>query len=342
MAEYASPYPRIEPDALKITDRDGGLLRYEAHPDLVAAANAALAVERPLLLTGEAGCGKTDFARAVAHALLGTQDKLESCYVRSDSRARDLLYEYDSLRRYGDAQTEDHRARAQDPRTYVDLKPLGRALLAPTPKPDVPNVVLIDEIDKAPRDLPNDLLQEIDQGFFEIQELSDSASAARASAIDIDDHATYRFRMAPPSGALRPFTIITSNVERQLPDPFLRRCVFFHIPFPEEESLRAILRSRFAGQPAELISDTVSVFMAFRGVSELTKKPSTSELIDWFRVLTKVHVRDSVQAELKALVAKLDPKRPSDSPWRDIPALPCLVKLREDLLTLNALPGSPA
>lgn len=231
---YRPPeYPRIRAERLR--GREGHV--YRADAGLLAAANAALALEMPLLLTGEAGCGKTDCAYAVASALVedrevtpGESDLLE-CYVRSDSRAQDLLYQYDALGRFGDASHGGPAGarRAEEVRNYIELRPLGRALMSAGLR-----VVLIDEIDKAPRDLPNDLLRELDQGHFEIPEIpaADDQSGETATPIDPDRPLTFRNQMRRPEGARKPMVIITSNVERQLPDPFLRRCVFFHIPFP--------------------------------------------------------------------------------------------------------------
>jgi len=161
---YQTPYPKLV--AEHMVGRDGK--RFIADAELLAAANVALALGRPLLLTGEPGCGKTDFASAAATGLVDTPQHITAetrvpleQYVRSETRARDLLYTYDAVRRFGDAQTSGYlgKRRAAFPQNYVTLEPLGQALMSP-----VRRVVLIDEIDKAPRDLPNDLLRELDQG----------------------------------------------------------------------------------------------------------------------------------------------------------------------------------
>ncbi len=319
---YRSGYPRLTEAGLR--GRDGK--HYQAHPDLLAAANVALELRMPLLLTGEPGCGKTDFAFAAASGL-GWGPPLES-HVRSDTRARDLLYHYDSLRRFGDAHHggEAGAKRAEDPRRYIALRPFGRALLSP-----VPRVVLIDEIDKAPRDLPNDLLRELDHGRFEIPEIPDDIVAEPGHApVDIDDLTTYRRTMVPPTHPdRRPLTLITSNVERQLPDPFLRRCVFFHIPFPDDDQLRAILTSRFTGEdgvPGLMIDRALTVFSALRKTASLTKQPSTSELIRWVEALHRLHEPGFVLGVLDRIVGETSNRR-----WRALPALSCLIKLREDL-----------
>ena len=231
---------------------------YHPHQGLVAAANTALLLGVPLLLTGEPGCGKTDFAWAAARKL-GREPLC--CYVRSDTRARDLLYHYDAVRRFADAQG-NRAEEAARPQGYIDLMPLGQALLAPQQE-----VVLIDEIDKAPRDLPNDLLRELDQGHFDIPEIPPDAPLGPAlGAAAGDDLSGVRLqrRMQRQEERPMPLVIITSNQERQLPDPFLRRCVFFHIPFPawpdeappkpgeppRKDTLLAILRGRLPALPA--------------------------------------------------------------------------------------------
>lgn len=331
---YRRPeYPRIRADQLR--GREGH--RYQADPGLLAAANAALALEMPLLLTGEAGCGKTDFAYAVATALRcdaavdPASVELLECYVRSDSRAQDVLYHYDALSRFGDAHHggEAGRRRAEEVRHYIELRPLGRALMSSSLR-----VVLVDEIDKAPRDLPNDLLRELDQGHFEIPEIPVSCEAG--PTIDPDRPLTFRNQMRRPEGACKPLVIITSNVERQLPDPFLRRCVFFHIPFPDQNALRAILKDRFQEEP--LLDHAMKIFMTLRGMPNLTKRPTTSELINWVQVLNRVFHEDAVKRAFHDFpCGDAVAERPRELPWEKLPGLGCLVKLREDLVRLGAV-----
>lgn len=315
---YRAGFPRLNDTGLK--GRDGN--DYLAAPDLLAAANVALELNMPLLLTGEPGCGKTDFAFAAASGL-GVGEPLES-YVRSDTRASDLLYHYDALRRFGDAHNGGTAGarRAEDPRRYIALRPFGQALMSPSLQ-----VALIDEIDKAPRDLPNDLLRELDQGHFEIPEI-DTNLAAKLDLVpvEVEDPATYRRRMERPNPSERPLIIITSNVERQLPDPFLRRCVFFHIEFPETNQLRAILVSRFGGAFDDLLLDRVlTVFSALRDDRSLTKRPSTSELIRWVEALHTLYEPGFVGRALERFSSESDRGR-----WLGLPALSCLIKLRED------------
>ena len=328
--DYQSPHPRISGTDLVGRDQKP----YLAHPDLLAAANAALAVQQPLLLTGEPGCGKTDFAYAAAHGLREDPQsgpdtgKLLECYVRSDSLARDLLYHYDALSRFDVAKHggEGGARRAQDARPFVRLRPLGRALMSPHLR-----VVLIDEIDKAPRDLPNDLLRELDQGHFDIPEIGDSGGDGVTTPVDPvssadEEWKTYRRRMKRPNRKVKPLVIITSNVERQLPDPFLRRCVFFHIPFPDEPQLRSILTHHVPGASELFVDRVLQVFMALRHGPELTKKPATSELLGWAQALRTVYTEGAVQGALGRFI-----RAPDRKPWPDVPALGCLIKLREDL-----------
>ncbi|OED36238.1 hypothetical protein AB833_26735 [Chromatiales bacterium (ex Bugula neritina AB1)] len=291
---------------------------YFAHHDLIAAANTALLLEMPLLLTGEAGCGKTEFAWAAAQQLAGAEPF--SFYVRSDSVSRDLLYRYDSLLRYGESQygTDAERRDRADVRRYLTLEALGKGLCSPHE-----SVVLIDEIDKAPRDLPNDLLRELEQGEFEIAELPELPVAN--AKLDIDDPFTFNRLMKKPDGKPRPLIIITSNVERQLPDPFLRRCIFYHIQFPGAEQLRQILQARFPGE-TPIVDQSICIFTTLRNVSGLTKKPATSELINWVQAIIGFH-RDA-NSTLQAAVVSVENKKRVQ--WSSLPALCCLIKLRED------------
>jgi len=259
--------------------------RYLAHPDLVHAVNAALIVEQPLLVTGEAGTGKTVLAYSIAAELeLG---EVEVFAVRSDHQGRDLLYEIDNLQRFYDAQVSD--AHARDRGNYLRLGPLGRAFRSEERK-----VVLIDEVDKAPRDFPNDLLNALDRMELRIPELGIAEPARQ-----------------------RPVIVITSNRESQLPDPFLRRCVFHHIEFPVRERLLEILHERLGALDltqtvAERIVDR---FLEVRAVDNLLKRPTTSEMLMWSRVLHRTGMTDG------AIQGKL----------MDLPYLGTLLKTREDL-----------
>lgn len=259
---------------------------YLADEDLVLAVNTALAVGQPLLVTGEPGTGKTALAWSVASEL-GLGDVLEF-HTRSDHQARDTLYSFDNLRRFYDAQNRDPRA--EDLNNYVRLEPLGIAIAA-----DRQRAVLIDEIDKAPRDFPNDLLDELDRMKFKIHETGAEHTAAN-----------------------RPVVIITSNSERQLPAPFLRRCVFHHIAFPAPSRLKQILSERLGHLSlSERLADAaIARFVELRRLDGLEKLPATSELISWVRVL---------------IAAGVDAPRLEDQALGDLPLLSALVKTRDDV-----------
>lgn len=300
---------------------------------LVEAARVAIALEIPLLLTGEPGCGKTDFAFAVARHLSGlgaewTPDHedtgLLEGYIRSDTTAQDLLYQYDAVRRFADAHhgSDAERFEARDARRYVDLRPLGVALASRTRR-----VVLLDEIDKAHRDLPNDLLRELDQGRFDIKEIPLDAETRFPAEKPLPKR-TQGWRRADPEAPPKPIIIVTSNEERQLPNAFLRRCAFHHIEFPKAEALARILRGH-APDVGEAEADTlVQTFLKMREIRGLTKKPGTSELIAWARALTGDGLSEADYARALAFV-------PGDSPWKTLPGQMCLIKLREDRLRLQ-------
>lgn len=323
---------------------------YVANVHLVHAANTALVLGMPLLITGEPGCGKSDFAWAVAHAL-GHKEMLR-CYVRSDTRARDLLYHYDALRRFGDAQGEQ-KTRAADPRNYIHLQPLGVALARPFEILDDkvrPTVVLIDEVDKAPRDLPNDLLQELDRKEFEITEIAeqdeDEQNRVRDPKTQIPLHREMRRfpavldpnERARRAGIPSPFVIITSNAERHLPEPFLRRCVFFQIPAPEESELIKIAEAYFpADRDGKLKLRTLlpKIVVTLRGRKDVAKKPSTAEMLRWMEVVLNHYELADVErvlapfAEALAGEARVLPAG-GKARWQDLPGLGCLIKMGED------------
>lgn len=315
---------------------------YRPDPGLISAANTALTLGLPLLLTGEPGCGKTDFAFVLArwlaerHGVSGwspadPEHGLLECYIRSDTRARDLLYSYDALRRFGDAHHggKEGIAHAADARHYIVLEGLGRALVSPHRR-----VLLIDEIDKAPRDLPNDLLRELDQREFEIPEIPpEPASEGRRDPSRLSRRMGDRTR----AEALRPLIIITSNAERQLPDAFLRRCVFYHLSYPPRERLLQMLIDRFGpasphaaiarSDDAEgIFEPAVALFTALRQNTGLIKRPATSELLIWVEAILQL-ASDEERWLLSVRGAELE--------WNDVPRLECLIKLREDLETLG-------
>lgn len=264
------------------TDPKTGQRLYPYLPDegLVEAVNLAILLGRPLLIKGEPGCGKTKLATAVAYEL-GLH--FETWYIKSTSRARDGLYTYDAVGRLRDAQlaavgqlmTADDLQRTSDPATYVKMGPLGRAFQNPQR-----NVVLIDEIDKADIDFPNDLLLELDERRFIIDE---TGQEVRAQAT--------------------PIVFITSNDEKDLPDAFLRRCLFHHLAFPNQARLATIIGLLFPKASGTVVARAIERFSALREKmwkekGNAGKKVSTSELIDWFYVLQR-HPEDEALSKLK-------------------------------------------
>lgn len=240
--------------------------------ELVEAVNLSIYLERPLLLKGEPGCGKTQLAFAVA-AELGLP--FEPWYIKSTSRARDGLYTYDAVGRLRDAQLvtsgidEEAAIRAKDADAYVEWGPLGQAFLN-----EQRTVVLIDEIDKADIDFPNDLLLELDEKRFVVHEVKKDSPIREILA------------------KAAPIVFVTSNDEKDLPDAFLRRCLFHYVEFPGRDRLIQIIHSHFPSASEDLVSQAVTRFVELRDEMQkdkgaIGKKVSTSELIDWFRVLRR-------------------------------------------------------
>ncbi|ADP71596.1 ATPase associated with various cellular activities AAA_5 [Rhodomicrobium vannielii ATCC 17100] len=229
-----------------------GTESYVATDDLRVAVNAAIVLERPLLVKGEPGTGKTVLAHEVA-AAVGAP--LIEWHVKSTTKAQQGLYEYDAVSRLRDSQLGDERVK--DIRNYIRKGKLWEAFDAP-----VRPVLLIDEIDKADIEFPNDLLQELDRMEFHVYETGEVVKAA-----------------------VRPVVIITSNNEKELPDAFLRRCFFHYIRFPDRDTMRAIVDVHFPGLKPRLLHEALSIFYDIRDVTGLKKKPSTSELIDWIKLL---------------------------------------------------------
>jgi len=231
-----------------------GTKHYIASDALVDAVNCAMALERPLLVKGEPGTGKTLLARHVAE---GLGMPIDAWHVKSTSKAADGLYVYDTIQRLNDARFGD--GDVQDVRRYIRMGPLGRVFSA-----ERRHVLLIDEIDKADVEFPNDLLRELDEMRFSVLETGDEVVAAE-----------------------RPVVIITSNNEKELPDAFLRRCVFYFIDFPDPELMKRIVDVHHPNLDATLLDQVLIKFYWLRGQSELRKKPSTSELIDWIAALLR-------------------------------------------------------
>src|SRR6202140_2009921 len=225
---------------------------YVATEDLQVAVNASIALERPLLVKGEPGTGKTILAHEIAKAL-GLD--LITWHIKSTTKAQQGLYEYDAVARLRDGQLGDERVR--DIANYIKRGKLWDAFAA-----DSAPVLLIDEIDKADIEFPNDLLLELDRMEFFVYETGETVRARR-----------------------RPIVIITSNNEKELPDAFLRRCFFHYIRFPDPDTMRAIVDVHFPGIKQRLVTEALHLFYEVREVPGLKKKPSTSELIDWLKLL---------------------------------------------------------
>jgi MoxR-like ATPase len=233
---------------MKFTGTD----RYVATDDLTVAVNASITLERPLLVKGEPGTGKTELARQISESL-GVP--MLEWNIKSTTKAQQGLYEYDAVSRLRDSQLGEERV--HDVRNYIKKGKLWEAFEA-----DQKVVLLIDEIDKADIEFPNDLLQELDRMEFFVYETGETVKAR-----------------------LRPIVIITSNNEKELPDAFLRRCFFHYIRFPEQETLRQIIDVHHPGIKPALVTEALTQFFQIRETPGLKKKPSTSEVLDWLKLL---------------------------------------------------------
>ena len=281
-----------------------GTDQYVADDELSAAVNAAVALERPLLVKGEPGTGKTELAKQVARAM---GMPLIEWHIKSTTKARQGLYEYDAVARLRDSQLGDDRV--HDINNYIRRGKLWEAFTAPER-----SVLLIDEIDKADIEFPNDLLQELDKMEFHVYETGETVKAET-----------------------RPVVIITSNNEKELPDAFLRRCFFHFIAFPDEETMKKIVEVHFPGLKGRLLADALKLFYDIRDVPGVKKKPSTSELLDWLKLLLVEDVDPAVLTER--------------DPRKLIPPLPgALLKNEQDVMLFEKLafmvrrqggPGTP-
>jgi MoxR-like ATPase len=234
---------------MKFTGTDN----YVASDDLRIAVNAAIALQRPLLIKGEPGTGKTVLAHEVSKALGAP---LIEWHIKSTTKAQQGLYEYDAVTRLRDSQLGDERVK--DIRNYIKRGKLWEAFTGTGARP----VLLIDEIDKADIEFPNDLLQELDRMEFFVYELQETIKAHQ-----------------------RPIVMITSNNEKELPDAFLRRCFFHYIRFPDRETMQEIINVHYPDIQRNLVREAMTVFYDIRDVPGLKKKPSTSELLDWLKLL---------------------------------------------------------
>ena len=274
----ATPQPRFE-----------GTERYVATDDLKLAVNAALSLQRPLLIKGEPGTGKTMLAEEVAEAL---GRPLLQWHIKSTTKAHQGLYEYDAVSRLRDSQLGDEKVR--DIRNYIVQGVLWQAF-----ESEAPVVVLIDEIDKADIEFPNDLLRELDRMEFHVYETRETIKARH-----------------------RPLIIITSNNEKDLPDAFLRRCFFHYINFPDRATMQEIVAVHYPGIKEEVLRAALDTFFALRDAPGLKKKPSTSEFLDWLRLL----VNEAVSA------------KDISSTQNDLPLMAgALLKNEQDLTLLQRL-----
>ena len=251
---------------------------YIVSPELSDAVNVSIALEKPLLVRGEPGTGKTVLAEAIAESLVM---ELLTWNIKSTTEGQDGLYLYDTVARLNDARFGDRDI--SDVKQYIKFGPLGRSFLS-----DQRVVLLIDEVDKADMEFPNDLLHEIDRMSFAVEETSEYHTAKH-----------------------RPIVIITSNAEKELPDAFLRRCVFHYIEFPDKELMEEIVRVHHPDVEEELLRQVLVRFYWLRDLPDLRKRPSTSELIDWIAALRRAGIEaDAIENELPFLGVLM--KRESD------------------------------
>ena len=255
-----------------------GTSNYIVSQELQNSVNISVALKRPLLIKGEPGTGKTVLAESIAKSL-GL--RLIIWNIKSTTKAQDGLYVYDTVQRLYDSQFGEHNV--SDIKQYIKLGKLGEALSA-----EDRVVLLIDEIDKADLEFPNDLLWELDIMNFYIPETGETITAKQ-----------------------RPIVVITSNAEKELPDAFLRRCIFHYIEFPDEKMMEEIVRVHYPDINNKLLAEALTAFYWLRGVSGLQKKPSTSELLDWIQALA---------------IGGIDPKEISEK----IPFLGALIKKNQD------------
>jgi len=268
-----------------------GTKQYVATRDLILAVNASITLERPLLIKGEPGTGKTMLAFEVSESL---GKSLITWHVKSTTTAQQGLYEYDAVARLRDFQLGDEKVK--DISNYISKGKLWNAF-----ESEEQSVLLIDEIDKADIEFPNDLLLELDKMEFYCYELKKTVKAKK-----------------------RPIVIITSNNEKELPDAFLRRCFFHYITFPETETLKAIVEVHHPGLEKKLLDNALAIFYSLREIEGFKKKPSTSELIDWIKLLTAGKI---ASGELEKF----------DISEEDPPYAGALIKNEQDYEMLNVL-----
>ncbi|HPZ60208.1 MAG TPA: MoxR family ATPase [Bacillota bacterium] len=256
---------------------------YVAAPELMYAVNVSIALEKPLLIKGEPGTGKTMLAEAIADSL---GKELITWSIKSTTKAKDGLYVYDTVQRLYDSQF--HEGDVSDIKKYIHLGKLGEAFTA-----EEQPVLLIDEIDKADLEFPNDLLWELDRMEFYIHETKETIRARH-----------------------RPIVIITSNAEKELPDAFLRRCIFHYIAFPDKATMRKIIKVHYKDVEEKLLNQVIETFYWLRDIKELQKKPSTSELLDWVKALQMGGVKvEKIHDDLPFLGVLLKKNQDIDVVW---------------------------
>jgi MoxR-like ATPase len=260
-----------------------GSSNYVASEELMAAVNVAVALQKPLLIKGEPGTGKTMLAEAISQSM---DKELIVWNIKSTTKAQEGLYVYDTIQRLYDSQFGEEGV--DDIGHYIKLGKLGEAF-----KADEQVILLIDEIDKADLEFPNDLLWELDRMEFYIHETKETVKAKQ-----------------------RPIVIITSNAEKELPDAFLRRCIFHYITFPEREQMAEIVNAHFENLEENVLKNAMDTFYWIRSLKDIRKKPSTSELIDWIRAL---------------LISGIDTEHLRE----ELPFIGVLLKKDEDLAALN-------
>ncbi len=264
----------------------GGSQGYQGSDDYIASkplmeiVNVAVVLQKPLVVKGEPGTGKTLLAHSIARAL---DKKLLIWNIKSTTKARDGLYVYDTVQRLNDARFKDKDI--SDIRQYIKMGRLGQSFMS-----DVQVILLIDEIDKADIEFPNDLLNELDEMVFHVNELDEEVRAKH-----------------------RPIVIITSNSEKELPDAFLRRCIFYYIEFPDTQMMENIIRVHYPDMEDKLIKEALKKFYWIREMDGLKKKPSTSELLDWIKALSLGGIKiEKVNSEIPFLGTLLKNEQDTD------------------------------